>query len=371
MYFFLFSIFFAVFGLLNYYLGLRVWQLLGSSLYFPKTEAYWLVFTAIVLASFLGTVGNRLFPVSMRSGIYLVASYWLVVMTYFIFFFAMVDFVRLLYFPFNPGLVVIPAVLMLLLYGTWNARKIKKRSYEINIAKRAGGLRQLHIAMLSDTHFGPINDNRQKKIVDTLNSLNAHIVLIPGDMIDDISLFEKQGIAADLKNIKSKYGIYASLGNHDYFDKNVSRRLELLKEAGVTLLRDSSVKVAGSFYIVGREDKYYKMTGGCKRKEPDELLQGIDFALPVIMLDHQPLGLAAAGHAGVDLLLSGHTHRGQFFPFNLITRRLFEIDHGYLEKEGMHVIVSCGAATWGPPVRIGTSSEIVKITVNFSLEGIG
>ena len=95
-------------------------------------------------------------------------------------------------------------------------------------------------------------------------------------------------------------------------------------------------------------------------------MQGIDTALPVIMLDHQPLGLAAAGHAGVDLMLSGHTHRGQFFPFNLITGRLFEIDHGYLEKDGLQVIVSSGAATWGPPVRIGTSSEIVNITVNFN-----
>ena len=329
-------------------------------------EVYWLVFTAIVLASFLGTVGNRLLPVSMRSGIYLISSYWLVVMTYLILFFVMVDFVRLFYFPFAPGLVVIPAVIMLLLYGTWNARNIKISSYEINIAKRAGCLRQLHIAMLSDTHFGPINDNRQKKIVDTINSLNPHIVLIPGDVIDDITLFHKRGIAADLRNIKSKYGIYASLGNHDYFDKNLSQRVEILKEAGVTLLRDSSVQVAGSFYIVGREDRYHELTGGKGRKEPGDLLRGIDPELPVIMLDHQPLELAAAGHAGVDLLLSGHTHRGQFFPFNLITARLFEIDHGYLKKDGLHVIVSSGAATWGPPVRIGTSSEIVSITVNFS-----
>lgn len=380
MYILFFSIFLSVFGLLNYYLGLRVWQLLGGSLHLTDMTVYWLVFTAIVLSGILGTVGNKLFPLFLRSGIYLAASYWLAAMTYLIIFFVIADFVQFLSkrtailsaavwdsaaFPFTPGLVVIPAVLILLIYGTWNGRNIKIRSYEINIPKRKGSLNQLHIAMFSDAHFGPVNDNRQKKIVNAINSLNADIVLIPGDIIDDIDLYEKQGIAAALKNIKSKYGIYASLGNHDYFNKELSRHEKLLNETGVKLLRDSSVKVAGSLFLVGREDRYYELRGSHKRKELRELMQDLEPGLPVIMLDHQPLGLAAAAEAGVDLLLSGHTHKGQFFPFNWITGRIFEVDHGYLEKDGLQVVVSCGAATWGPPVRIGTRSEVVSVKVNF------
>lgn len=381
MYIIFFSIFLSVFGLLNYYLGLRVWQLLDGNLYLGDMRVYWFVFTAIVLAGILGTVGNKLFPLFLRSGIYLAASYWLGAMTYLIMFFVLADVVQFLskrtvilsalpwesaVISFTPGLAVIPAVLIVLFYGTRNGKKMKIRSYEINSPKGGGSLRQLHIAMFSDAHFGPVNDNRQERIVNAINGLNADLVLIPGDIIDDIDLFEKQGIAAALQKIKSKYGVYACLGNHDYFNKDLLRHEELLSKAGIKLLRDSSVKVAGSFNLVGREDRHYELTGGHKRKEPGELVQSLERGLPVIMLDHQPLGLGAAAKAGVDLLLSGHTHRGQFFPFNLITGRIFEVDHGYLEKDGLQVVVTCGAATWGPPVRIGTLSEVVSIKVNFN-----
>jgi len=131
------------------------------------------------------------------------------------------------------------------------------------------------------------------------------------------------------------------------------------------VLRDSSVKVADSFYIVGREDKYYEMISGNKRAEIWELMQGLELELPVILLSHQPVNLEEAKNAGVDLQLSGHTHKGQFFPFNFITRNIFEVDYGYLRTGNLQVIVSTGAATWGPPIRIGSSSEVVDILVNF------
>jgi len=214
-------------------------------------------------------------------------------------------------------------------------------------------------------HLGPINDHRQQKIIDSINGLNPDIVLIPGDIIDDIVLFDKTGISGDLTKIKSTYGVYASLGNHDYLGEDLALNLDRLSKAGIGVLRDSSVKIADSFYLIGREDKYTEIRGGEKRTPLTELMQGMNLELPVILVDHQPIDLQEAENAGVDLQLSGHTHKGQFFPFNLITRRIFPVDYGYLAMEGLQVIVTSGAGTWGPPIRIGSSCEIVDILVNF------
>ncbi|MOA56893.1 putative metallophosphoesterase [compost metagenome] len=84
------------------------------------------------------------------------------------------------------------------------------------------------------------------------------------------------------------------------------------------------------------------------------------------MLDHQPSDLASAAEQGIDISVSGHTHRGQMMPNHLITKRLFELDWGYLRKGGLHAIVSSGFGTWGPPIRIGSRSEVVQIEVEFA-----
>jgi predicted MPP superfamily phosphohydrolase len=100
-----------------------------------------------------------------------------------------------------------------------------------------------------------------------------------------------------------------------------------------------------------------------------EVLAGIDATRPVIVMDHQPNRLDDAVAAGVDLQVSGHTHRGQVFPGNVITRRIFELDWGYLHKEATHYVVSVGYGTWGPPIRIGNRPEVVSIHVRFGIGG--
>ncbi len=384
MYFFIVSIFLALYGGLNYYIGLRGWQFWGQRVSFLDIRVYWAVFAVIVLFSVLGIAFKNFLPDFLRSGLYLLASYWLAAMAYFLLFLVFFDLVRLLdrwtgflpkvmqsnsSFTFIMWSFVVLFTAVLLLYGTWNAQNLKVTSYEINIPKQAGPLSRLHIALISDTHLGAINDQRQKKIIDTANSLNPDLVLFPGDIIDDILFFEKYGIADDLQKIKSKYGIYASLGNHDSLSKDLRLNIDGLNKAGIELLRDSSVKVADSFYIIGREDKSSAMSSGKKRAELGKLMQGMDLSLPVILLDHQPIDLEEAKSAGVDLQLSGHTHKGQFFPINLITRKIFAVDYGYLQTESLQVIVTSGAATWGPPLRIGSSCEIVDLIVNIKGEG--
>lgn len=134
-----------------------------------------------------------------------------------------------------------------------------------------------------------------------------------------------------------------------------------MTQAGVHVLEDEVLEIAESFYIVGRNDLTDE-----DRKSISELMREVDKEKLVIMLDHQPTALAEANEYGVDILLSGHTHRGQVFPVNWITSWLFENDYGLLKKDQFHSIVTSGYGFWGPPFRIGSQSEVAKITIYFN-----
>lgn len=126
-----------------------------------------------------------------------------------------------------------------------------------------------------------------------------------------------------------------------------------------------------SFYIIGRDDLSGKRHNGHPRKPLGELLESLDRSLPLIVMDHQPARLEEAEAAGIDLQVSGHTHRGQMFPNHLVTRRTWELDWGYLRKGATQIIVSLGFGTWGPPVRIGNTPEVVSIRVRFAVAASG
>ena len=102
-----------------------------------------------------------------------------------------------------------------------------------------------------------------------------------------------------------------------------------------------------------------------ERLSLERLMEGVDRTKPTILLEHQPYDLHIAQQAGIDLMVSGHTHGGQVFPGRLITSRLYENHWGYLQKEKMHSIVTSGFGFWGPPIRIGTRSEIVSVKIHF------
>ena len=159
--------------------------------------------------------------------------------------------------------------------------------------------------------------------------------------------------------------MFAVLGNHEYIGRETEAAIELMRSGGITVLRDSYFIVENRFVIAGRDDWDRQRFLGSPRQPLTQWLQGIDSALPLFLMDHQPRELAAALAAGVDLTVSGHTHRGQLYPNHWVTQRLYEIDWGYLQKGSLHAIVSSGFGTWGPPVRTSAKSEIVEIKVKF------
>ena len=167
-----------------------------------------------------------------------------------------------------------------------------------------------------------------------------------------------------LRQLQPPHGVYAIMGNHEHISGS-EEAVRYMEESGITVLRDRAVRAADALWLIGREDRQAVFMGS-GRQPLAELMAGIDRREPLILLDHQPFHLEEAVKEGIDLQLSGHTHHGQFFPFNLITGAMYEMSWGYLRKGSSHFYVSCGAGTWGPPVRLGNRPEIVVIDLTFN-----
>jgi len=379
----IFIIFFLVYALINYYIGLRGWQYLGIYIPFLKRNVYWILFWSIALSYLAVRVSGGFIPAVVRYYLTVIGAYWLAAMFYFLQILLIIDLIRLLdkWFRFLPavskavprigmviGVAVMCVVTIILVYGTWNARTPRIKHYDIFVPKQAGTLEQLHVVMVSDVHLGEIMHNgRLIKLVEIVDSLKPDIILLPGDVIDeDIGTFIKQDMDKTFRKLSPQYGIYAVPGNHEYIGGKVEMAVHYLEQAGIRVLRDEYIKIADSIYIVGRDDKSHQYyTEKNKPLGLKDILGGIDHSFPLILLNHQPTQLDEAAENGIDLQLSGHTHRGQLFPINFITQSIFEIDYGYIQKGEYRLIVSSGFGTWGPPIRTGNEPEIVDIILNF------
>jgi predicted MPP superfamily phosphohydrolase len=221
--------------------------------------------------------------------------------------------------------------------------------------------------MVSDIHLGLVVDNsRLELMVNRINELDPDIVFLAGDTIDeDVKLFANNKMPEILKKLRSRYGVYAVLGNHEYIGGKNELAVEHLQQAGINVLVDECLKINDQFYVVGRDDRMASRMFGKSRIGLSNLIDGIDKSLPIILLDHQPVDLEEGQRNGIDLQLSGHTHNGQFFPNTLISRLVFEKSWGYLKKGEYQMVVSSGFGTWGPPIRIGSNSEITDLTISF------
>lgn len=220
--------------------------------------------------------------------------------------------------------------------------------------------------MASDLHLGTIlGRSFLNDLVDKINALKPDIILLAGDIIDeDINPVIKNNVGEELVRLKSKYGVFAITGNHEYIG-GVKTAVQYLTAHGINVLRDRYEKVAGSFYVVGREDRSIRQFAGKQRKNLNELLAGIDKSLPIIMMDHQPFGLNEAFENGIDLQFSGHTHNGQLWPINFIIEKIYDLAWGYEVRGDTHYYVSCGVGGWGPPIRTGSRPEIINFKINF------
>lgn len=366
----------SVYTLVNYYIYITGLNSLPPGL---KT-VYSFIFLFLFLSYIAGRFLERKFLNSLSAFFVWVGSFWLAAMVYFLFFTVLIDLAQLvnLIFKIFPGnfyseknnflffIAVNSAVFLIVAAGFINAKSPALKTIKLAINKPAGKLKTLKIAAASDLHLGTIiNRGRLKDIVEKINLLNPDIILLPGDIVDeDIGPVIKQNAGELLRELSSKYGVYAVTGNHEYIG-GVEPAVKYLQDHGIKLLRDEVLLIENSFYIAGREDRSSRGFAGIKRKSLHEILSGINSSLPVILMDHQPAKLNEAEENGVDLQLSGHTHHGQLWPFNYITKKVYEVSRGYKQKGNTHYYISSGAGTWGPPVRTGSRPEILLIEISF------
>jgi predicted MPP superfamily phosphohydrolase len=220
---------------------------------------------------------------------------------------------------------------------------------QIPVAKLPRRLDGLRLAVVSDIHLGPIaRQAHTQRIVDVINSVDADIVAVVGDLVDD-TVEELGAAAAPLRGIRSRQGAYFVTGNHEYYS-GYEAWLTEVESLGMRPLRNERVAL-GALDLAGVND----VTGGAYGDAPDfaKTFADRDPARPVVLMAHQPVQAVEAARYGVDLQVSGHTHGGQMFPFDAVVRLQQPILSGYGTVDGVPVYVTNGAGYWGPPVRIG------------------
>lgn len=370
----------SLYSLINYYIFNK-----GLALFPPGSsfrKYFIVVFILLALAFIAGRVLERFSVSAFSTALIWAGSFWLAVMTYLFLLILAIDILRLFnsiipFFPefiyANPvktkniiAIIVVGITLLTVTLGHINTRYPVVKRMDIDINKSAGKIKSLRAAVISDVHLGTIlGRSFLEKVVHKINELQPDIILIPGDILDeDLAPVLHYNIGEVLVKLNAKYGVYAVTGNHEYIG-GVDKAREYLTAHNIKILSDEAVLIDSSFYLVGREDLSIKQFLGRTRKPLSEILTNVDSAFPLILLDHQPFKLEEAENNRIDLQLSGHTHHGQMFPFNFITKMVYELSWGYLKKGNTQYYVSCGVGGWGPPVRTGSRPEILMFNLRF------
>ena len=254
---------------------------------------------------------------------------------------------------------LVAAAIVTAVYGLVNARNIRLRRITVQLSGLPESWHGRQALLVSDLHLGHVNGLAfARRIAQRVRELSPAIVFLPGDMFDGCKIDPLQ-VAAPLLELTPPLGMYFVGGNHEEFG-GAAHFEEALRGGGIHVLHNECAVVDG-VRIVGVA--YGHSTYPVQMRA---FLEGLRLkgGPASILLNHVPNRLPLAEHAGVSLQLSGHTHGGgQMFPFNLITRRAFgKYTYGLQSFGEMQVYTSSGAGTWGPPMRVGTHSEIVLLT---------
>ena len=375
----------GLYGGLHFYIIRKGWKVL-------KGTGGWRIL-ALVVSLFLsvsfiaGRVLLARLPGAPTGGLIVVGNVWLAAWVYLVLFTFLIDIFRganalVRFFPGavreNPARAarvaffgVLAATALVLAYWAVHAGRVQVRDLDIRIPKAAGSVRDLTLVLASDIHVKPImRMSHLEEIVAAINGLQPDLIILAGDVLnDDIRGPELETMSAVLRKLKAPYGVLGVLGNHEIY-AGVERSLAWLAKSGIDVLVDRTVLIADAFYVAGRMDASHGFRPGVRPRKPlAEVLAGIDRSRPLILVDHQPRNLKDAEENGVDLQLSGHTHGGQIFPITFINSLIYEVPQGYARKGATQYYVSSGVGNWGPPMRIGSTPEIVRLKVSFRPAG--
>lgn len=351
------SLFILVFPLYNgvvLYLGWNVYEFLGID----AVEIFSIIWIIWAYSLLIGMISRKL-------SVFQVAGYY---------WFAFVQYGLMLFPIANLLIWITPAnferaiewiifALMIIIFaiGIYRAYSPVTRKLTVEVKNDLKAGEELKVVVGSDFHFGPVMGKGQlEKFVRKSNAENADLVFLAGDLVDDIPYwYMKHQLKDTMRELKSTYGVFGILGNHEYYGKQIPETVYQMEQSNIKMLLDETIEIPGVCMITGREDITNK-----SRKKLEDLK--VDNGLPWLIMDHTPTDIDTPAQLAADLQVSGHTHRGQMWPNQLITKRTFPLDYGYVQKGSLHAITTSGFGFWGPPLRTNSRAELWAVTIKFT-----
>lgn len=360
----------------NIYVFIRIWKLFINKGYKIHYTLIYLFFASIYPVSnflnenvngfiriFLSVLANYILPFYLYLFLFVLLFDILLLINYLV---RIVNTEKLRTTRFKStalSLILILAAVVVL-GGIINFNTIRTSEYTIDVPARKSKIDHLKIAFAADFHLNKnANIRFVQRFAEKIKMIEPDLMIFGGDIVEgdrndgNLSLF-----AEVLSRIRAKYGVFGVLGNHEHYAGQ--ERGSFFDKAGIKILCDTNVVLANSFNLTGRNDSHIET-----RKQIGDLLKSTVDSLPDILIDHRPIEIDKVSKTTVDVQLSGHTHNGQLFPINLITRMVYILSWGHKKIGNTHFFVTSGIRLWGPPVRTTGKSEIMIININFSEEG--
>jgi predicted MPP superfamily phosphohydrolase len=357
----------------NIYVFLRIWTIFINKGY----KIHYTIIYALIISIYpVSNLFSETDPSSISDIIITIANYILPFFLYVFLFVLVFDLLMLtnrLLKIVSPDmiqstrfkLVCLSAILFLsitvVVLGVINFKTIRTSDYTIEIPRKYSKSSHLRIAFAADFHLKEETDiHFVERFANKIIEINPDIMLFGGDIVEGDR--EDENMAASekiLHDIKTRYGTYSVLGNHEYYggqDKG-----SFFDKSGMIVLCDTIMVIDSSFSLGGRLDSHFK-----GRKSIENLLKYDSGEFPLILIDHRPTEIDNISKTDVDVQLAGHTHDGQLFPINLITNKIYELSWGHLKKRNTDFFVTSGISLWGPPVRTTGKSEIMVIDISFT-----
>ena len=362
------TIFLSVFVLLNLYISKRLISKLDLN---DRIKKYLNIFLII---NFIGIIGYMFarYPVSIPNWLYFLFSIPIGIVLLLFCTTLIYDISRVLlnktpisnerrkFFKKSLDISSLALATGLTSRALYEAKTVELERVDIKIKNLQ---KEYKIVQLSDVHIGGLIDAKFiKNIVNRVNKLKPDLVVITGDLVDVDIKYARKALY-ELKSLSSTYGTYFIAGNHEYFH-GLQKIIKEIKNLGITVLENQNVYIgeegvgfnlAGVYDIMG-----YRM----EQYEPDlqKALKNKQDA-PTVLLAHQPKYIEEV-ESGVDLILSGHTHGGQLYPFKFLVKLQQPYVKGlHQHNKDLQIYVNKGTGFWGPPMRLGASSEITEITI--------
>lgn len=367
----------VIYSLINIYIFLKGYHAIPDTRSFRTL--YFIVFIVLASTFVAGKILEARHSTVFSDILNIIGGFWMAFMLYGFLFLLLSDILllalritgsvgieKIILFRKWSFIATVAISVVLITAGFINAIIPVITKYDIAINKSSDEIKSLRIAAVSDIHLGSVIRKRSmNKLSGMLKTMEPDLVLLLGDIVDgEIGPVLRGDLLKYFTCPKCNDGLFAITGNHEFIG-GAKRTIPYIESKGIKILKDEVAILKGGIQLIGRLDRDSRRYYGKERLPLEELMKQVDKTKPVILLDHQPFQLADSEKNGIDLHLSGHTHNGQMWPLNLITRKIYELSYGYMKKGNTHYIVSSGFGLWGPRIRSGSRSEVLLINLSF------